>query len=245
MKRGAGRLTFRTTQVITGHGCFGEYLHRFLAKENAQCHHCNAKKNSVQHTLEVCPVFEAQRRALRASIGPNLSPAVVVKALAASKEKWKTVTLFCKKVMTTKEDAERARERSNAARTGRRRDSPVVVSEHIVLRSHVLRGNAVYSKIRRTPNKEDIARYLSGSFKGELALPSSSRASFWSRVRSAALKSANRFGFRWRWDSARGELSLECQARDGRRLTILPAAKPQVIGRLRFAISPTTCVTVP
>ncbi|CAD1470129.1 unnamed protein product [Heterotrigona itama] len=87
----------------------------------AHFNRCNAEQDSAQQTLEACPAFEAQRRALRVSIGPDLFPAAVVKALAARKEKWKAVSLFCEEVMTTKENAERAREISIAARTGRQR----------------------------------------------------------------------------------------------------------------------------
>ena len=61
------------------------------------------------------------------------------------------------------------------------------------------------------------------------------RASFWSRVRAATAKTTKRIGYRWRWD--RAEFSLESPARGSRRVTILPAAKRQVIGRMRTAVS--------
>ena len=111
-------------------------------------------------------------------------------------------------------------------------DDPVVAR---VARSALV--EAVRRKIRREPNEEDIAGYLSGSVEGDLALPSTSRASFWSRVRAAAARTANKIGYRWRWDSGRAELSLECPARGGRKVTVPPAAKRQVIGRMRAAVS--------
>ena len=39
---GRGRPTYRVTQVLTGHGCFGEYLLRIRKKDTARCHHCDA-----------------------------------------------------------------------------------------------------------------------------------------------------------------------------------------------------------
>ena len=54
----------------------------------------------------------------------------------------------------------------------------------------------VRRKIRLEPNAEDFAGYLSGSVDGDLALPSTSRASFWSRVRAAAARTAKRIGYR-------------------------------------------------
>ena len=68
---------------------------------------------------------------------------------------------------------------------------------------------AVRRKIWREPNSEDIAWYFSGSVDGYLSLPSTSRASFWSRVRAAAARTATKIGYRWLWDSVRALLSLE------------------------------------
>ncbi|XP_011860716.1 PREDICTED: uncharacterized protein LOC105557920 [Vollenhovia emeryi] len=46
------RASFRTTQVLTGHGCFGGYLHRIGRERTTQCHHCEEAEDSAQHTLE-------------------------------------------------------------------------------------------------------------------------------------------------------------------------------------------------
>ncbi|CAD1472494.1 unnamed protein product, partial [Heterotrigona itama] len=97
--------------------------------------------------------------------------------------------------------------------------------------------SAVRSKIRREPTEDDIAAFLSGSLEGEFGRPSSSRVTFWSRIRSAALRSAGRLGFRRRWDATRGELALECRARGGRRVIVPPSARRQAVGRLRAAVS--------
>jgi len=51
-----GGLSFRLVQVLTGHGCFGEYLHEKARREpTTQCHHCAEVRDTVQHTLEECP----------------------------------------------------------------------------------------------------------------------------------------------------------------------------------------------
>ena len=71
-------LTYRITQILTGHGCFGEYLKRIGAEATAICHHCGADTDTAQHTLEECEVFETQRSNLRAAIGPNISPAGLI-----------------------------------------------------------------------------------------------------------------------------------------------------------------------
>jgi len=53
--RGWGELTYRATQIITGHGCFGKFLCRIGRERTTRCHHCGALEDSAQHTLEECP----------------------------------------------------------------------------------------------------------------------------------------------------------------------------------------------
>lgn len=76
--KGPAKLTFRVTQVLTGHGCFGEYLRRIGAEETASCRHCPESVDSAQHTVEVCEAFSEQRRKLVEAIGPDLSPVSLV-----------------------------------------------------------------------------------------------------------------------------------------------------------------------
>lgn len=45
---------FHLTQVLTGHGCFDEYLHRIGREHTTQCHHCAADRDSALHTLTEC-----------------------------------------------------------------------------------------------------------------------------------------------------------------------------------------------
>ncbi|CAK9813933.1 Putative 115 kDa protein in type-1 retrotransposable element R1DM [Anthophora plagiata] len=111
-----GGLTYRVAQVLTGHGCFGEYLHRIGKEETAQCHHCGEEQDTPQHTLEECPAWSAERRALRGVVGVDLSPPVLVEAMLEGRDKWSAVASFCEQVMLQKEAAERDRERNDPAR---------------------------------------------------------------------------------------------------------------------------------
>ncbi|XP_032690655.1 uncharacterized protein LOC116853629 [Odontomachus brunneus] len=75
-------LTFQTPQVLTGHGCFGEYLHRVVRKEcTSRCHHCSAAEDTAQHTLGVCPAWDRQRRVLTSVVGADLSPPALIRAI--------------------------------------------------------------------------------------------------------------------------------------------------------------------
>ncbi|XP_024874034.1 uncharacterized protein LOC112456002, partial [Temnothorax curvispinosus] len=51
-KRGT---TFHTLQVISGHGCFGDYLLWIRKERTTRCHHCPEEEDTAQHTLECCP----------------------------------------------------------------------------------------------------------------------------------------------------------------------------------------------
>nr|XP_032527403.1 uncharacterized protein LOC116777793 [Danaus plexippus plexippus] len=113
LNRSHGALSFRLTQVLTGHGCFGKYLCRIGREQTSQCHHCGDGRNDTAlHTLAECPAWAEQRRDLVAAIGDagNLSLPTVVSAMVGSESGWCAVATFCEAVMLAKEAAERERE---------------------------------------------------------------------------------------------------------------------------------------
>ncbi|XP_030019861.2 uncharacterized protein LOC115439922 [Manduca sexta] len=116
-----GRLTYRLTQVITGHGCFGDYLNKIGREATSNCHHCGGTaQDSADHTLAQCPAWDGERRALTGRIGSNLSLPAVVMAMLVGESNWKAVASFCETVMIAKEAAERDRERADPVRRRRR-----------------------------------------------------------------------------------------------------------------------------
>ncbi|KMQ86470.1 reverse transcriptase [Lasius niger] len=115
-------LPFRTVQVLTGHGCFGEYLYEKARREpTSRCHHCDEVRDTAQHTLEVCPSWDEQRRVLRSVVGDDLSLPAVVEAMVGSRDAWSAMISFCESVMMRKEIAEREREEDPLADPIRRR----------------------------------------------------------------------------------------------------------------------------
>jgi hypothetical protein len=56
--RGGVPLTFRMTQVLSGHSVFGEYLLKIQREVTSICHHCQEEEGTAQHTLERCPAWE-------------------------------------------------------------------------------------------------------------------------------------------------------------------------------------------
>ncbi|CAH2098002.1 unnamed protein product [Euphydryas editha] len=122
VERRHGVLTFRLTQVLTGHGCFGKYLHQIPRREaTPSCHECGAPIDSVCHTLEECAAWGPQRHDLVAEIGGDLSLSTVVRRMLDNERCWSAVASFCENVMSLKEAAERAREANAHADSIRRR----------------------------------------------------------------------------------------------------------------------------
>ncbi|XP_011858129.1 PREDICTED: uncharacterized protein LOC105555700 [Vollenhovia emeryi] len=109
LERPWARASFRTSQVLTWHGCFGEYLRRIGREATEKCHHCGADKDSAQHTLEECPEWDAQRRVLVDRIELDLSPRAIISAVTGDRSKWEAFSSFCEHVMLQKEEAERVR----------------------------------------------------------------------------------------------------------------------------------------
>ncbi|CAK1579775.1 unnamed protein product [Parnassius mnemosyne] len=126
LERRHGVLTFRLTQVLTGHGVFGRFLYRIGREETAGCSHCEDRpEDTVEHTVEVCPAWAEHRRVLVAAIGGgDLSRPALVEAMVRSETEWDAVTTFCEAVMLAKEVVEREKERAAAFLPGRRGRRP-------------------------------------------------------------------------------------------------------------------------
>lgn len=55
-----GNLTYRATQVLTGHSCFGQFLYRIGRDPILACHHCPNQLDSAQHTLAECVAWDQE-----------------------------------------------------------------------------------------------------------------------------------------------------------------------------------------
>lgn len=117
-----GQLSYHLVQVLTGHGCFGKYLHKVPQREaTPRCHHCAELADDADHTVKECPAWGEKREELTRVIGRDLSLPAIVDAMVGSKRSWIAVNEFCVAVITAKEAAERAREEAPDATPMRRR----------------------------------------------------------------------------------------------------------------------------
>lgn len=53
-------MSFHLTQLMTGHGCFGKFLHRMEKRPDPSCDFCG-KEDDAFHTLRECPAWDSQR----------------------------------------------------------------------------------------------------------------------------------------------------------------------------------------
>lgn len=70
--RSYGGLTYRMTQVITGHGCFEAYIYEIQKAESSICQHCRATVDNAVHALLRCPSWVAERVNLFEALGLDM-----------------------------------------------------------------------------------------------------------------------------------------------------------------------------
>ncbi|XP_024891518.1 uncharacterized protein LOC112467224 [Temnothorax curvispinosus] len=110
LDRSSGFLTYRLTQFLTGHGCFGTYLYRINKEDTPICRYCNTEEDTPEHTLKVCHFWAQERGELAAAIGQNLSLGNIVARICNSKERWNAFSTFAERVFQRKEEDERRRQ---------------------------------------------------------------------------------------------------------------------------------------
>ncbi|XP_024870717.1 uncharacterized protein LOC112453917, partial [Temnothorax curvispinosus] len=92
---GTARIRRQLRQVLTGHGCFGKYLHRIGKEATTKCHHFDEVEDTAQHTLKHCPAWDEPRRVLREEVGDDLSLPAIVAAMVGRETRWRAFLAFC------------------------------------------------------------------------------------------------------------------------------------------------------
>lgn len=106
--RKAGAPSYHLTQILTGHGSFGSFLHRIGRKDSAECAYCQYHTDDAQHTLTTCPKWYDLRNRLAQALGVvQITPATLIEALIAHPDAWDELDYFARTVMGQKETDER------------------------------------------------------------------------------------------------------------------------------------------
>ena len=129
MEREHGELTYRLTQLLSGHGCFQEYLWKIGKAGSPKCLMCDLHENdTAAHTMLRCRRFEGQRQRLHEHLQvQDITADNLVPLMLRGEEEWMAVLSFAETTIREKEREEQEREqrRRMADRTrGRGNHSP-------------------------------------------------------------------------------------------------------------------------
>lgn len=100
VNRNHGEVDFFLTQLLTGHGAFQSYFHRFKLGQNEKCLYCESP-DTAEHTFFECNRWNAERDLLKNQIGAILPENIVGKMLKRKKN-WELVKSFTTTILTTK-----------------------------------------------------------------------------------------------------------------------------------------------
>lgn len=96
------------TQIITGHGVFGEYLFKIGKRENAFCKYCQDNTiDDAVHTLLKCKRWDEQRQILNIKCGEAITRENIATLLVESRDKWESIKSFMTEVIKTKIEDEK------------------------------------------------------------------------------------------------------------------------------------------
>ena len=102
-ERRHGVVNFYVAQVLSGHGCFKSYLHRFKRANDPMCVFCGHEDDDAMHTIFVCTAWDTQRSRLSDDLGVNISPSNIIQIMLRSEKDWSHVQEFLTYVMKQKE----------------------------------------------------------------------------------------------------------------------------------------------
>jgi len=98
--------------MLTCHGCFDEYLHRFKKRQDPKCVDCGAPIDIAEYTLFRCDRWWQLGKELEVELDTEVEPDTIMGMMLESKGKWKAVKDFVSKVQSTREEEERTAQRA-------------------------------------------------------------------------------------------------------------------------------------
>lgn len=113
IERRHGEVNYHLTQLLTGHGCFREYLHKYKHAEDPYCLFCKEKTESARHVLMECTRFEDARERLEHIAGSPLTPDGLIRSMLSSNHNWSEANaIICRIMRRVRRDEENARNRA-------------------------------------------------------------------------------------------------------------------------------------
>lgn len=100
-------VNYHLKQFLTGHGCFGAYLHRFKKLDDPRCHDCHAVVDNAEHAFFDCDRWWRKRRELEVTIRRSIIPEMVVNNMFENRRNWDEICGFIDHILCTIEEEER------------------------------------------------------------------------------------------------------------------------------------------
>ena len=108
-ERKHGEIDHYLAQVLSGHGCFRKYQHRFKIDSDPSCPTCHPVDEDVEHVIFQCPRFCPERKGLEQILGQRIRPDNLIDLMVVSQEKWNAVSEYCATIIKKLRLEERAR----------------------------------------------------------------------------------------------------------------------------------------
>lgn len=110
LDRSWGMMTYRITQLFTGHGCFNTFLYRIGKADTSICEYCQ-EEDSTEHHIAACPRWNTERETLVEKIGNDLQLKAIAQKISNDKDMWQAFHQFAETTLSVKEEEERNRQR--------------------------------------------------------------------------------------------------------------------------------------
>lgn len=126
-------VTFHLAQLLTGHGVFNAYLHRFSIIPSPECIYCSEAVDDVEHTIFICPQWDNYRLTICGMLGRPIGPDDVGPLLCGGTSigsTWccqrRTFLDMVEAILENKERDERDRHRSNTGANAEQMDDSII-----------------------------------------------------------------------------------------------------------------------
>lgn len=106
LERTHGEVDYHLTQVLSGHGCFQQYVHKIGKVALPTCLFCEGL-DDAEHTLFICPRWIREREETSILLREQINKDNLVQVMLKSNYNWGKVKEMVKSIMKTKEETER------------------------------------------------------------------------------------------------------------------------------------------
>lgn len=104
INRKHGKLTYETSQFLTGHGSFGSYLYKIKKVRNETCMYCENPKDNPEHAIFQCPRFLEQRTTCMQLTNRTLTPGNIIRVMLENENNWNAIEKMLKEIMRIKQN---------------------------------------------------------------------------------------------------------------------------------------------